>query len=158
MQKSTMSLLLPPLYSKSHASFIDRDNGILIIKILICCVSIVKTIYILTNSMVCADEMCTRGCYRELTEEQNLGYEEEHLAIIDTINAEQSAAFNEILHHVIKGKGRVIFVDGPGETGKTYVYKALLAKVRSMDLISICRQCICVSNFIWTCKQTSPLS
>jgi hypothetical protein len=58
---------------------------------------IVNIIYILTNSMVCADEMRTRDRYRELTEEQNLGCEEEHLAIIVTLNAEQSAAFNEIL-------------------------------------------------------------
>jgi hypothetical protein len=72
-----------------------------------------------------------------LTEEENLGYEEEHLAIIDTLNAEQSASFDEILHHVIKGKGHVFFVDGPGGTGKTYVYKALLAKVRSMNLVAI---------------------
>jgi hypothetical protein len=51
-----MSLLLPPLYSKSHASFTDRNNTILIIKNVICCVVIVKIIYILTNSMDCADE------------------------------------------------------------------------------------------------------
>jgi hypothetical protein len=71
--------------------------------------------------MVYADEMHTKDHYRELTEEENLGYEEEHLAIIDTLNAEQSAAFDEILHHVIKGKGQVFFVDGPGGTGKTYL-------------------------------------
>jgi DNA-binding GntR family transcriptional regulator len=70
--------------------------------------------------MVCADEMRTRDRYRELTEEQNLGYEE-HLAIIDTLNAEQSAAFNEILHHVIKGKGWVLFVNDPGGTRKTSI-------------------------------------
>jgi pyruvate/2-oxoacid:ferredoxin oxidoreductase beta subunit len=41
------------------------------------------------------------------------------------------------LHHVIKGKGRVFFVDSPGGTGKTYLYKVFLAKVRSLVLISI---------------------
>ena len=28
-------------------------------------------------------------------------------------------------------------MDGPGGTGKTYLYRALLAKVRSMDLIAV---------------------
>jgi hypothetical protein len=30
----------------------------------------------------------------------------------------------------------VFFVDSPGSTGKMYLYKALIAKVRSMDLIA----------------------
>jgi Na+/glutamate symporter len=32
---------------------------------------------------------------------------------------------------------KYFFVDGQGGTGKTYMYKALLAKVRSMNLIAI---------------------
>ena len=32
---------------------------------------------------------------------------------------------------------KYFFVDGPGETSKTYLYKALLAKVRSMNLIAV---------------------
>ena len=35
------------------------------------------------------------------------------------------------------GKARFFFVDGPSGTGKTYLYKALLAKVRSMDIIAV---------------------
>ncbi|RCV06716.1 hypothetical protein SETIT_1G185800v2 [Setaria italica] len=60
-----------------------------------------------------SDDERTRDHYRELTEEQNLGFGEEHLKIINTLNAEQRA----------------------GGTGKTYLYKALL--VRSMDLIVV---------------------
>jgi len=41
------------------------------------------------------------------------------------------------MNHVEKKVGQVFFVDGPGGTGKTYLYKALLAKVRSMNLIAI---------------------
>jgi ATP-dependent DNA helicase PIF1 len=51
-----------------------------------------------------ADEQRTRDHYRELTEEQKLGYEEEHLSIIGTLNAEQSACFEEIMDHVMKDK------------------------------------------------------
>jgi hypothetical protein len=47
------------------------------------------------------------------------------------------AGYEEILDHVLKNKGQVFFVNGPGGTGKTYLYKALIAKVRSMDLIAV---------------------
>ncbi|XP_022683638.1 uncharacterized protein LOC111257809 [Setaria italica] len=84
-----------------------------------------------------SDNQHSRDHYRELTEEQNLDYEEEHLKIIDTLNAEQRVGFEEILEHVMKGKGHIFFLDGPSGTGKTYLYKALLAKVRSVDLIVV---------------------
>ena len=75
--------------------------------------------------------------YRELTEERKIGYDEEDLKLIETLNAEQSYGFNEILAHVVNKKGNVFFVDGPGGTSKTYLYKALLAKVRSLGEIAI---------------------
>ena len=59
------------------------------------------------------------------------------MKLIDTLNAEQMAGYNEILDHVLNHKGNVFFVDGPGGTGKTYLYRALLAKVRSMGLIAV---------------------
>jgi DNA replication protein DnaC len=80
--------------------------------------------------------MSTDHC-RELTEELNIGYEEEHLKIIEIMNAEQRAGFDLIMNHVEKKVGQVFFVDGPGGTGKTYLYKALLEKVCSMNLIAI---------------------
>jgi len=83
------------------------------------------------------EEERSRDHYRELTEEQNLGFDEDHLKTVDTLNAKQMAGYEEILDHVLKNKGQVFFVDGPGGTGKTYLYKALIAKVRSMDLIVV---------------------
>jgi hypothetical protein len=79
----------------------------------------------------------SRDHYRELTDELNIGYEEEHLKMIETLNVEQRAGFDLIMNHVEKKVGHVFFVDGPGGTGKTYLYKALIAKVRSMNLIAI---------------------
>jgi hypothetical protein len=38
---------------------------------------------------------------------------------------------------VINKRGRVFFVDGPGGTGTTFLYKVLLAKVRSMGSIVV---------------------
>jgi hypothetical protein len=75
--------------------------------------------------------------YRELIEELNLGFDEDHLKIVDTLNAEKMACYEEILDHVLKNTGQAFFVDGPGGTGKTYLYKVLIAKVRSMDLIDV---------------------
>uniref|UniRef100_A0A8R7RAK5 ATP-dependent DNA helicase n=1 Tax=Triticum urartu TaxID=4572 RepID=A0A8R7RAK5_TRIUA len=54
-----------------------------------------------------------------------------------SLNIEQRAGFEEILDHVVNNRKQVFFVDGPGGTGKTYLYKALLAKVRSLGKIAI---------------------
>ena len=51
------------------------------------------------------DEERSRDHYRELTEEQNLGFDEDHLKIVETLNAEQMAGYEEILDHVLKNKG-----------------------------------------------------
>nr|GEW37624.1 hypothetical protein [Tanacetum cinerariifolium] len=44
-------------------------------------------------------------------------------------------AYDEILRHVDKDIPGVFFIDGPGGTRKTFLYKGLLAKVRSRGLI-----------------------
>ncbi|KAJ1692544.1 hypothetical protein LUZ63_009242 [Rhynchospora breviuscula] len=41
------------------------------------------------------------------------------------------------MQHVTEKKPGAFFIDGPGGTGKTYLYKALLAAVRSRKLIAI---------------------
>jgi len=44
--------------------------------------------------------------YRELTEERKIGYDEEDLKLIETLNSEQFHGFSEILDHVVKKKKR----------------------------------------------------
>ena len=51
----------------------------------------------------------SRDHYRELTEELNIGYEEEHLKMIETLNVEQRARFDLIMNHVEKKVGQVFF-------------------------------------------------
>ena len=75
--------------------------------------------------------------YREVAEEMQIIANQEHLDLISCLNSEQLAGFNEIMDHVTNQKSKIFFVDGPGGTGKTYMYKALLAKVRSMGQIAI---------------------
>lgn len=79
----------------------------------------------------------SRDYYRELTEERNVVFDKEDLNIIGSLNAEQRCGFDAIMEHVIQKRGRVFFVDGSGGTGKTFLYRALLAKVRSMNLIAV---------------------
>ena len=43
----------------------------------------------------------------------------------------------KFFYHVIKNIGRVFFEDGPGGTRKTYLYRALLARVRTTDRITV---------------------
>uniref|UniRef100_A0A453BGH0 ATP-dependent DNA helicase n=1 Tax=Aegilops tauschii subsp. strangulata TaxID=200361 RepID=A0A453BGH0_AEGTS len=73
----------------------------------------------------------------EVTEKRQVKVDQEHLDLFSCLNNEQLAGFNDIMDHVTNQKSQIFFVDGPGGTGKTYLYKALLAKVRSMGLIAI---------------------
>ncbi|KAK9071610.1 hypothetical protein SSX86_008039 [Deinandra increscens subsp. villosa] len=45
--------------------------------------------------------------------------------------------YDEIMRHVNSESPGVFFIDGPGGTGKTFLYKALLAEVRSRGLIAL---------------------
>jgi DNA replication protein DnaC len=53
------------------------------------------------------------------------------VALLDTLNKEQRVAYDEIMSSVDTDDGGLFFVDGPGGTGKTYLYIALLATICS---------------------------
>jgi hypothetical protein len=59
------------------------------------------------------------------------------VALSDTLNEEQQVAYNEIMSSVDTENGGLFFVDGPGRTGKTYLYRALLATIRSQKKIVV---------------------
>ncbi|XP_039780730.1 uncharacterized protein LOC120648010 [Panicum virgatum] len=73
----------------------------------------------------------------KLTEERKIIVSDEDIKLAESLNTEQMEGFNEIFDHVIRNKGKVFFMDGPGGTGKTYLYMALLARVRSTDRITV---------------------
>jgi DNA replication protein DnaC len=66
---------------------------------------------------------------REIFEEASIEANEDDVALSDTLNEEYRAAYDEIMSSV-RGWG-LFFVDGPSGTGKTYLYRALLATIRS---------------------------
>jgi hypothetical protein len=54
-----------------------------------------------------------------------------------TLNDKQQSAYDTIMERVKSESSGAFFIDGPGGTGKTFLYKALLAGVRSQNLIAL---------------------
>nr|XP_051207578.1 uncharacterized protein LOC127323481 [Lolium perenne] len=67
--------------------------------------------------------------YREVVEERQVTADKEHLDLLHSLNSEQLTGFNDIMDHVTNKKGQIFFVDGPGGTGKTYLYKSGTAEL-----------------------------
>ncbi|XP_049365685.1 uncharacterized protein LOC125830542 [Solanum verrucosum] len=51
------------------------------------------------------------------------------------LNPHQTQTFKTILQRANSGTTRLFFVDGPGGTGKTFLYLTLLANIRSRGMI-----------------------
>ncbi|XP_073360641.1 uncharacterized protein [Aegilops tauschii subsp. strangulata] len=79
----------------------------------------------------------TEGEAREVIKETTVEFDMDDTKLVSSLNLEQRAAYDEILTAVERGDGGVFFVDGPGGTGKTFLYRAMLAKVRSQGKIGI---------------------
>jgi ATP-dependent DNA helicase PIF1 len=71
----------------------------------------------------------TEGEAREVIEEMAIVVDEHDKCLASSLNTEQLRAYDEILAAVDRDQGGVFFVDGPGGTGKSFLYRALLAKV-----------------------------
>ncbi|WMV14575.1 hypothetical protein MTR67_007960 [Solanum verrucosum] len=69
--------------------------------------------------------------------ERNIIVSEEDLLLPKKLNAEQLISYNTIIDRISSKKAGAFFVDGPGGTGKTYLYRALLATVRSQGFIAL---------------------
>ena len=59
------------------------------------------------------------------------------MLLCDSLNVEQRSVYDEIMAVVYSKQGGLFFVDGPGRTGKTFLYRALLAKLRSQDKLTV---------------------
>ena len=53
------------------------------------------------------------------------------------LNLKQKVAFTIIMERINLGRSSAFFIDGPGAIGKTFLYRALLAQVRSRRLIAL---------------------
>lgn len=77
------------------------------------------------------------GQDKEILEETSIEIDQDHSTLSSSLNLEQRYAFEKILSSIESGDGGVFFVDGPGGTGKTFLYRALLARVRGEGNIAI---------------------
>ncbi|XP_073154190.1 uncharacterized protein [Henckelia pumila] len=68
---------------------------------------------------------------KELQTERNVIISNEDLLAFEQLNEEQKFAYDRILYHVNNNFPHVFFIDGLGGTGKMFLYKALLATIRS---------------------------
>jgi hypothetical protein len=79
----------------------------------------------------------TSGEVREIIEESMIEVNDEDDYLASSLNVEQRYAFDKILGAIDSDNGGVFFIDGPGGTGKTFLYKALLARIRGEGKIVV---------------------
>ncbi|XP_020696595.2 uncharacterized protein LOC110109740 [Dendrobium catenatum] len=74
---------------------------------------------------------------REIFEERHVITPVEDIDMVLTLNIDQRNAYQEIINRVDKKQSGMFFIDGPGGTGKTYLYRALLATLRNNGHLAI---------------------
>ncbi|XP_041021212.1 ATP-dependent DNA helicase PIF2-like [Juglans microcarpa x Juglans regia] len=74
---------------------------------------------------------------REIDNERTVTIPEEDLLASNSLNSEQKNAYDLILQTLLSNESGAFFIDGPAGTGKTFLYKALLATIRSKNMIAL---------------------
>nr|XP_027124176.1 uncharacterized protein LOC113740859 [Coffea arabica] len=74
---------------------------------------------------------------KEIQSEIAIPIAPEDLLLPQKLNSRQRYAFDLILDSISSSKGQAFFVDDPGGTGKTFLYRALLASLRSQGYVAI---------------------
>ncbi|KAG2715347.1 hypothetical protein I3760_03G071900 [Carya illinoinensis] len=74
---------------------------------------------------------------REIDDELAVEILEEYIVASEALNSKQRYVYNSVLGKVFSNEAATFFVDGPAGTGKTFLYKALLAAVRSRKLVAL---------------------
>ena len=59
----------------------------------------------------------------------------EHQQLHSLLNPEQRLIYEEVIESVHNKKGNFYFVYGPGGTGKTFLYKTIISRLRSERMI-----------------------
>ncbi|KAL3820238.1 hypothetical protein ACJIZ3_006143 [Penstemon smallii] len=61
----------------------------------------------------------------------------EDMSLVNKLNTGQRLVYDQITEKISSNDHGVFFLDGPGDTGKTFLYRALLAYVRSRQCIAL---------------------
>ncbi|KAL6570213.1 hypothetical protein OROMI_014727 [Orobanche minor] len=74
---------------------------------------------------------------QDFDQEQNYPVSDFDLNSITMLNSEQREAFKQIIQTLDGNHAATFFIDGPAGSGKTFLYRALLAAVRSKHFIAL---------------------
>ncbi|XP_075099109.1 uncharacterized protein LOC142175990 [Nicotiana tabacum] len=74
---------------------------------------------------------------KEVHFERTITVTNEDILLHKMLNKDQLKAYNIITKRIFSNKAGAFFIDGPGGTGKTFLYRALLATVRSKGYIAL---------------------
>ncbi|XP_071916266.1 uncharacterized protein [Coffea arabica] len=85
---------------------------------------------------------------KEIESEWNIPFTDDDLLTVYQLNAGQQAAYNAIISDIYSPDGKSFFVDGPGGTGKTFLYRALLTTLRTQGHIALAIASSGVAAFI----------
>ncbi|KAF7814060.1 uncharacterized protein G2W53_028029 [Senna tora] len=72
-----------------------------------------------------------------IEDELSIPVSDTDMQLIDLLNDDQKNAFKSIIDAIEHGRNATFFVDGPGGTGKTFLYRALLSSVRKKGMIAL---------------------
>jgi hypothetical protein len=91
--------------------------------------------YHLVDYKIIFDETETGS--REISDELHILVSPEDLLAVKLLNAQQKYSYELILDKVFSNTSASFFVDGPSGTGKTFLYRVILATVRSKHIIAL---------------------
>ncbi|KAG5575728.1 hypothetical protein H5410_055862 [Solanum commersonii] len=74
---------------------------------------------------------------KNVLSERNIIVSEKNLLLQRQLNRDQQIAYNTIMNRVFSNKPGAFFIDGPGGTGKTFLYRVLLATVRHQGFVAL---------------------
>ncbi|XP_026416705.1 ATP-dependent DNA helicase PIF1-like [Papaver somniferum] len=72
-----------------------------------------------------------------IQEELSILISDEELSSVQKLNEDQSRAYDTIMGEIERKESKVFFIDGTGGTGKTYLYRAILATFRKNGGIAL---------------------
>jgi hypothetical protein len=67
----------------------------------------------------------------------NVSILEQHASQVLNLNQEQKYAFEKVMESIECSRGQAFFIDGPGGSGKTYLYNTILGTVRNNGKIAL---------------------
>ncbi|GAA0164023.1 hypothetical protein LIER_39705 [Lithospermum erythrorhizon] len=85
-----------------------------------------------------------------IASERNIPIPKDDLRGIHKLNSQQKVAFDMIYNATMSNNSGVLFEDGPGGTGKSFLHTILLAHIRSKGYIGliVASSSIASSNFL----------